>query len=549
MTTPSKKGTSAKSAERPGKGPPLPISGEHFKLVPNGAALAIVKAAPGERRECSGDVLTRAQLEQMLWRHSIPTVPGPALSGYLSSLHSLPAFERHAPGAFSLNPGSTTLSRSDWRGNLGERSAQHGGMFPQQDLNAVRPNHPIFDLRDHRGRLSSVKTSVRSADSRGDPFETYLRGLRDIVGLRPSTWERARAALYPQLPADEGRAQMLRNGLLLVNEDHVEPFRAALRDPDNYRKQSYREVADKLLEMEPVRMGGTVYRAYQNLENTRRGPGTPAEVRRRAEVSLSSLREKIASHVGSNSLTTPHLVQLERFRHQVAAANPHMTPAQINRWVFPELLLVARHGGGVRGNAVASGIAAGRGAAGGAVVSLICEAGHAFYESRAYPDEQQPEAVPRALRAGATGGTSGLVGGATQNLVMANAGSAMSRNLIARGANVRVAAGTGRAMGGFAGGALAAPVFTMTALALDDEEHSGTDYAATGTRAFVAGGLSSAIAAGLVGAIWGSEVPLLGNAVGFIIGFGGYYLVDALTGEQVEQGVRRSLDGPTPRGR
>lgn len=344
---------------------------------------------------------------------------GPLGIPLLSSLHSLPAFERHAPGAFSLEPGTTALSRSDWRGNLGELSARHGGMIAQQDLNAVRYNHPIFDLRDHRGRLNQVKTSVRSADGRGDPFETYLRGLRDIVGLRPTTWERARA----------------------------------------------------------------------------------------------------------------------RFRQQVAAANPHMTPAQVERWVFPELLMVARHGGGVRGNAVASGIAGGRGAVGGAVVSLICEGVHLHYEPQ--PDKEQ-----RYYRAAVAGGTSGLTGGATQNLVTANAGSAMSRNLIARGANVRVAAGTGRAMGGFAGGALAAPIFTMTSLALDDEEHSGTDYVATGTRAFVAGGLSSAIAAGVVGALWGSEVPLLGNAVGFIIGFGGYYLVDALTGEQVEQGVRRNLDVP-----
>jgi hypothetical protein len=232
--------------------------------------------------------------------------------------------------------------------------------------------------------------------------------------------------------------------------------------------------------------------------------------------------EKIASRVQGNGMTSPHLVQLERFRQQVASSNPHMTPAEINRWVFPELLLVARHGGGVRGNAVASSVAGGRGAAGGAVVSVVCEVGHAFYETRVHPDEQQPEAWSRLQRAGVAGGTSGLVGGATQNLVTANAGSGLSRNLIAQGANVRLATGTGRAMGGFAGGALAAPVFTMTSLALDDEEHSRTDYVATGTRAFVAGGLSSAIAAGVVGAIWGSEVPLLGNAVGFIIGFGGY---------------------------
>jgi uncharacterized membrane protein YuzA (DUF378 family) len=136
------------------------------------------------------------------------------------------------------------------------------------------------------------------------------------------------------------------------------------------------------------------------------------------------------------------------------------------------------------------------------------------------------------------------VGGAAQNLVTSNVGSSLSQKLVGQGVNTRLAAGTGRAMGGLAGGALAAPVFTMTSLALDDEEHSRTDYVATGTRAFISGGLSSAVAAGVVGAIWGSEVPILGNAVGFIVGFAGYYVVDALTGEHVEQGVRQAMDRP-----
>ncbi|HEX5750223.1 MAG TPA: hypothetical protein VFZ09_28590 [Archangium sp.] len=526
---------------RPGKAPPLPISGEAFQLVPHGAALAVVQAGPGQREDACGDVLTRAQLEQALCNHCIPTVPASALSGYLSSLHALPAFDRHAPGPFSRELGTSTLSRGDWRGTLGELSARHAGMLPQQDLNAVRYNHPIFDLRDARGRLKSVKTSVRAADSRGDAFETYLSGLRDMVGLRPGTWERARAALYPQVPAAEGRTLMLRHGYLLVNEDHVEPFRAVLRDPATYRKQSYREVADKLLELEPVRIGGTVYRAYQNLENTRRGTTTSPEVRREVEAALWAVREKLASRVQGNGLTSPHLVQLERFRRQVAVANPHMTAAEIERWVFPELLLVARHGGGVRGNAVAAGITGARGAAGGAVVSVACEGGWLLYEIF---NDQEPAVAPRLGKAAAAGGVSGLVGGATQNLVTANAGSTVSHQLVRRGVNVHLSAGTGRAVGGFAGGALAAPVFAIASLAFDDEEHGRTDYVATGTRAFVSGSLSSAVAAGVVGAIWGSEVPLLGNVVGFIIGFGGYYLVDALTGEQVEQGVRRNLDGP-----
>ncbi|MFY0527925.1 hypothetical protein ACN28I_33825 [Archangium gephyra] len=126
MTTPSKKGTGPKSPGRP-KGPPLPISGESFQLVPHGAALVIAKVSPGGRGDSSGDVLTRAQLEQLLWHNSIPTVPGSVLSGYLSSLHSLPAFERNAPGPFSRDLGTTALSRSDWRGNLGELSARYGG--------------------------------------------------------------------------------------------------------------------------------------------------------------------------------------------------------------------------------------------------------------------------------------------------------------------------------------------------------------------------------------------------------------------------------------
>jgi hypothetical protein len=129
-------------------------TGGYFKLVPWGEALAVVEV-PSDERQCSSDeILTREQLEELLRRHSIPTVTAPALSGYINSLHHLPGFESHAPGPFSQNPGMTPLSRS---GRLGEVSAQYAGLMPQQDLNAVRYNHPIFDLRNRLGGLSSVK--------------------------------------------------------------------------------------------------------------------------------------------------------------------------------------------------------------------------------------------------------------------------------------------------------------------------------------------------------------------------------------------------------
>ncbi|WP_157775424.1 hypothetical protein [Melittangium boletus] len=414
--------------------------------------------------------------------------------------------------------------------------------MPQQDLNALHHNHPIFDLRDHRGGLNSVKTSVRAANTRGDPFETYLRGLRDVMGARPGTWAAARTALYPQLPPATGEALMLRQGYVSVNEEHVEPFRESLRNPENYRKASYRELADRVLKHEPVRIAGTVYRRYQALEDTRRGSSTPVAVRQQVEAALRALREGLACRVRSNGITTRHLVNLESFRNHVSSMNPHMTPAEIKSWVFPELLMVARHGGGVRGNAIASGLAGGRGAAGGAVVSVLFEAGHLKYEGETLQ-------LPLLGKAAVAGGTSGIVGGVAQNLVMANAGQSASKNLIGHGLNSRLATGAGRGLGGVVAGGLAAPVFTTTALALDDEEHSRVDYLATGTRAFVSGGLSSALAAGVVGAIWGSEVPLLGNAVGFIIGFAGYYVVDALTGEIVEDHVRRGVEGSTDGGR
>lgn len=236
--------------------------------------------------EHAGPVLTRKQLAEQLHRQSIPTVPGSALTGYLNSLHALPGFESHAPEPFSRDPGGTPLTRSGWRGALGEVSAQRSGVVPQRNLNEFQHNHPIFDLRDYKGGLNSVKTSVRSANARADPFGTYLQGMKDMVGLRPGTYARAREALYPSLSAAEGEALMLRNGYLCVNEDHVEPFRAALLDPENYRRQSYRQIADRFLEMEPVRIAGTVHLRYQTLENTLRGTGTSASVRQQVETCL-----------------------------------------------------------------------------------------------------------------------------------------------------------------------------------------------------------------------------------------------------------------------
>jgi len=93
-------------------------------------------------------------------------------------------------------------------------------------------------------------------------------------------------------------------------------------------------------------------------------------------------------------------------------------------------------------------------------------------------------------------------------------------------------------------GAVAAPVISLGSMAFQetflDADYSAIDYYATGARTAVAGG-GGALAAGITGAVLGSEVPLLGNAVGFIVGFGGYLLVDYVWGDDIEHAVRETM--------
>jgi phage tail tape-measure protein len=88
---------------------------------------------------------------------------------------------------------------------------------------------------------------------------------------------------------------------------------------------------------------------------------------------------------------------------------------------------------------------------------------------------------------------------------------------------------------------VAAPVFSRALLALDDQEHTATDYAAKGIRAAIPGAIAGALASAASGAVLGSAVPGLGTAVGFVVGFVGYYVVDELIGDEVEEGVRHIL--------
>ncbi|WP_375745379.1 hypothetical protein NR800_11555 [Corallococcus interemptor] len=505
----------------------------HYELVPYGDVV-IVKEVPAHQLNKARNALTGEQLQKQLSHHSVPTVPQAVMAGYYNSLLHVPAFERHAPALVAANP----KNPNGWRGSLGELSAKNKGLFPPLDLNIIRTNHPVFDLKDPFGGLNSVKTSVPSPGARGAPHATYLKGLAEMLGLKTNKYNLARESLYPDLPAAEGKALMMRNGYVTVNANDVKSFRAALEDPANYTKKAYWQLADQLLTLKPVSINGKTYLSYQALRALQLAPGTTQSARQTIDKALRDIRQQLAGRVKSNGITTRPLVNLQSFRLKVERANPTMTPGQLEGWLLPELLMLEKHGGGLRGNLKAGGISGGRGSMGGMVVAMAFEGGGMLLN-----EQLPPDAGVRLGKVGFAGGASGLAGGLTETLVAGNMGSAMARQLISKGAVPRFAASIGRGFGSAAGGSVAAPVFSMAMLAMDDQEHSTTDYVATGTRALVGGTVGGILTAMGTGALAGSVVPGLGTVAGIIIGGVGYFITDYLVGDKIEQGVRRSM-GP-----
>jgi hypothetical protein len=78
-------------------------------------------------------------------------------------------------------------------------------------------------------------------------------------------------------------------------------------------------------------------------------------------------------------------------------------------------------------------------------------------------------------------------------------------------------------------------------------DFTGIDYAAVGKRTFVVGGVAGMVGeAGALGTAAafspaGSEVPLAGNAVGFVVGLGTYVVVDAIWGDEIERSAREEM--------
>jgi hypothetical protein len=513
--------------------------GPLYQLVPAGDRIAVVELDSAPAATLGGSVvMTREQLDEQLLKLGVTRADEAALAGVRGSRIYVPAFESRLPGLFAQPVTNPRHLRSGFTGDLGELSARMGstrGLFVT-DLNVVpwgapaqTGNFPIFDLRSWFA-LRQVKASTQARQT--GRLGYYEGGFEDVSGTgtarRQALLATAAQTLFPGLPAADAEQLVRTRALLQVNADDVRDFRARITTSVQQRPADYRTFLDSMLRDSPEALGPRRFTSLAQIESAHAaGTLTPQD---RAQL-LDRLAARASKRVVSHGLTTQELINLQNARARFGFGAASAAPGVIATQVSPEYLMAERAGGGWPGSFEAAGRSARGGEAAGGLVAMGMDIGGAIWDPDAHPE------LPWELvRHGGLGYASGATGAYVESLWLSQA----SRSAIGAGVSGRAAVASRGAGGGGLGGAVAAPIFTWGEMLLSDVDYSAEDYFAKGTRATAGGAGSGLLAAGLTGAVWGSEVPIAGNIVGFIVGVGVYMLVDSAIGEHVE-GVARGL--------
>ena len=264
---------------------------------------------------------------------------------------------------------------------------------------------------------------------------------------------------------------------------------------------------------------------------------------------LAAAADLVAERVISNRIATIELARDVYFREYLTGIGV-TTQEQFRAQVPPELEASIRAGGTPE--------AAFRAGLQGAAVQGVIGTGTDVWRMATDP-YAHPYWAPEIVARGGLQAAGGFASQAAETAIIAPSAEAL---LGQTGAAASLLRGGSRLAGGAGPAFVIAPAITMGSMALDelftDAYYTRIDYAAAGTRSAFAGAGGAAIgtaggalAAGAAGALMGSEVPLLGTAVGFVVGFAGYKLVDWWIGDDIEHDVRLALgEGGCPgRGR
>jgi hypothetical protein len=454
-----------------------------------------------------------------------------------------------SPNVNVTRPRSVSGARVEWRGDLPEIAAGWGtttNMITYQDLNKIRPNFEVFDWRQRfTGDLVSVTHTLPQSGSwtpgstgaPSNPMATpdfsgyHTKFLRAIGSEQAAKYNVAIGRLNQQFNTSLTPVDVAGKAYLAVNSDHVEAFRNDLeaeirRSPGDYANlvDSYLREVNVTIE-QPGRPTVTIASWNDLVAQHANGNVTNAD---RATL-IDAVAREARSHVISSGMSTVQLARMENFR----LANQGLSAQEFSARFPPEYLEAVRLGGaapaiyesGVRGARTSAAIAGG------------IDVGRMIWNR-----DVSPQALTHLGIDVTTGYGGGFVGSTIESSVNIGTAEMFSQSTGALASAGRLG---GRVFGGGLGGGVAAPLITMAAMGLDPyHKYTGIDYAAKGGRALVSGtaaGAGGALASAGVGALAGSEVPVLGTALGFLVGLLVYEITDDAIGDDVERQIRLDL--------
>jgi len=459
----------------------------------------------------------------------------------------------YTPNTAMTNPRSMGGAELNWRGNLPEASMMYGtyaDIIRYRNFNRIQPNAPVFDTGTRFGdpRLISITHSQPGTGGQVN-MGHYAEKVRIMSGdydpRGTNLMNQALTLINQEYGTSWNVTDVNQRNFLGVPDDHVTLVQDAIETRVARQPSAYANLVDGLLSRSPITVGGTTYNSWNQVQAAR---STNAISDADYRLLRQELGQRARTRIVGVGMTLPEITVLQQIRSGLQLQG--FSEGQSSIIATPEVLEVRR--------LMATGIPEGqainmvarqsafRGAGMGAVVGL----GTGLYQI-ATGDENDPYLWQRA----GVGVPINAAGGAGQayletqittrmmNPILSDAttsGSSSlsmltSRGLLARGA------------GGFGAGGVIAPAVTWLGMGADelffDADYYWGDYAAKGGRSSVAGAVAGgggALAAGITGAIAGSEVPILGNIVGFGAGILIYWIVDSAVGEDIEQSIRDS---------
>lgn len=494
------------------------------------------------------------------------TAGGLHMSPFDFYARSAVARQIYGPQLNMQNPDAVRGAELYWRGALPEISLRSGGWFDPlrvTDLNAVRPNFPVFDFRTPAGDLISVTHVIPDAAGNVDVSHALQKVRAMSGGVGSGTMTQSIDALNQHYDTTLTVADVNTRNYLAVPADQVQAVRDSLDRAiggKGARPNAYANLLDGLLGQNPITVNGQTFTSWQQVRDAQ-------AARTISAAEYADIRRTLGTAARARVIPTPHTVPEMLALQNLRARTQALSAPDFSLVASPELLEMHRAMG--RGMSPAQARAhvahasAGRSAAMGTGITVLMGGAQWAVQSG------DPEVLGRMA---VTELAPSALGAYSTTYLETRMSMAMGQSLVTQ-ASSATGAGTSRlglaALGGrslAAGGAtvVVAPIVTLGSMAIDEAvfgaEYTYIDYTARGVRTGVSAGTSALVGTGasagataltlaLGGAAAGSWAPGVGTAIGFIVGLGVFFAMEAYAGDAVEGGVREALgeQGCVPR--